>query len=123
SAHNGGVEWIDFTPDGRLVSCGRDKTAKVWDQTGKNVFTSAEFGDIALRAELSNERVIAADWTGRIRAFTMDGKPAAELTANPAPIADHLAEAKKRLAELESAVPAAQNALTDAQGKLAQEKA
>lgn len=123
NAHNGGVESIDFAPDGRLVSCGRDKFAKAWDQTGKNLFTSAEFGDIALRAALSNDRVVAADWTGRVRAFGFDGKPVAELTANPPPIADQLAAAQKRLSEAEPAVPAAQKALTDAEAKFASEKA
>jgi len=63
-AHKGGAEWVDFTPDGRLVSCGRDRYAKVWDQTGKNLLTSTVFGDIALRAVLSNERMVAGDWTG-----------------------------------------------------------
>lgn len=123
NAHNGGVESIDFAPDGRLVSCGRDKFAKAWDQTGKNLFTSAEFSDIALRAALSNDRVVAADWTGRIRAFGFDGKPAGELTANPPPIADQLAAAQKRLSEADSAVPAAQKGLADAEAKLASEKA
>jgi WD40 repeat protein len=123
NAHGGGVESIDFAPDGRLVSCGRDKLAKAWDQTGKNLFTSGEFSDIALRATLSNERVVAADWTGRIRAFGFDGKPAGELTANPPPIADQLAAAQKRLSEAEPAVPAAQKALADAEAKFASEKA
>lgn len=123
NAHNGGVESIDFAPDGRLVSCGRDKFAKAWDQTGKNLFTSAEFSDIALRAALSNDRVVAADWTGRIRAFGFDGKPVGELTANPPPIADQLAAAQKSLSEAEAAVPAAQKGLADAEAKLASEKA
>jgi hypothetical protein len=123
NAHNGGVESIDFAPDGRLVSCGRDKFAKAWDQTGKNLFTSAEFTDIALRAALSNERVVAADWTGRIRAFGFDGKPVGEMTANPPPIADQLAAAQKRLSEAEPTVPAAQKALADAEAKLVSEKA
>jgi hypothetical protein len=122
NAHGGGVESIDFAPDGRLVSCGRDKLAKAWDQTGKNLFTSAEFTDIALRAALSNERVVAADWTGRIRAFGFDGKPVAELTANPPPIVDQLASAQKRLSEAEPAVPAAQKALADAEAKVVAEK-
>jgi hypothetical protein len=123
NAHNGGVESIDFAPDGRLISCGRDKYAKAWDQTGKNLFTSAEFSDIALRAALSNDRVVAADWTGRIRAFGFDGKPSGELTANPPPIADQLAAAQKRLSEAEPAVPGAQKTLADAEAKLASEKA
>jgi hypothetical protein len=123
TAHNGGVEWVDFTPDGRLVSCGRDKIAKVWDAAGKLIFNCGEpFGDIALRAALNSDRLIAADWTGRIRAFATDGKPLADLTANLPPIAEQLAAAQKRLTEAETAVPAAQKSLAEAEAKLAAER-
>ncbi len=121
TAHNGGVEWIDFTPDGRLVSCGRDKTAKVWDSQGKVLFTSEAFADIALRAELNTERIVAADWTGRIRAFGLDGKPLAELTANLPPLADQLGGARKKLADAQAALPGLQQALAAAEGSLKQE--
>ena len=96
TAHAGGVEWVDFTPDGRLVSCGRDKLAKVWDQTGKVLLTSEPFDDIALRAVLSNERVIAGDWTGKIRVWNLaDTKRLGELTSNPPLIAEALAETRE----------------------------
>lgn len=120
--HNGGVEWIDFTPDGRLVSCGRDKLAKVWDQTGKQLGASPAFADIALRAALSNDRIIATDWTGKIQVCKADGAPVGELTANPAPIADQLATAEKNLAAAKSALPAAQQAVSAAEAKVKAEK-
>jgi predicted nucleic acid-binding Zn-ribbon protein len=123
TAHNGGVEWVDFTPDGRLVSCGRDKIAKVWDATGKLIFNCGEpFADIALRAALNSDRLIAADWTGRIRAFATDGKPLADLTANLPPIAEQLAAAQRRATEAQAGIPAAQQALADAEAKLAAER-
>ena len=50
TAHAGGVMSVDFTPDGRIVSAGRDKLAKVWDQNGKVLLTTEAFDDIALRA-------------------------------------------------------------------------
>jgi WD40 repeat protein len=37
NAHAAGVQSVDFAPDGRLVSSGRDKRARVWDQTGKQL--------------------------------------------------------------------------------------
>jgi chromosome segregation ATPase len=122
TAHNGGVEWIDFTPDGRLVSCGRDRYAKVWDQNGKVLFTSAEFSDIALRSALNTERVIAADWSGKIRAFSLDGKPLAELTANPATIAEQLDFASQRLADAQLILPGLQQAFQSADQKLKAER-
>ena len=57
AAHAGGASSVDFTPDGRLVSAGRDKLAKAWDQTGKVLLTSAPFEDIALRAVLGEVHV------------------------------------------------------------------
>jgi hypothetical protein len=105
NAHSGGVAWVDFVPDGRIVSCGRDKIAKVWDQTGKELAKIAEpFGDIALRAALSNDRIVAGDWTGEIRVCSLDGKRVGELTANPPPIAERIELAAKRIADADAAV-------------------
>lgn len=118
TAHAGGVESVDFTPDGRLVSCGRDKVAKAWDQTGKVLATSEAFGDIALRAVLNNDRVVAGDWTGDIRVFGLDGKRVGQLTANPPSIADQLEGAKKRETEAQAALGGLQQALKAAEQKV-----
>jgi len=121
-AHKGGAEWVDFTTDGRLVSSGRDHLAKVWDQNGKNLLTSASFDDIALRAVMSNERMVAGDWTGRIRVFAMggDNKPIGELSPNPPAIADHLAEAGKQLADAQAALAPLKQAVAEAEKKAAE---
>ena len=117
AAHGGGAAWVDFTPDGRLVSAGRDKTAKVWDQTGKKLGETTAFNDIALRAVLAGERVIAGDWTGLIRVSTLDGKPLGELTANPPSLADRLNAAAKRFADTQAALPALKQQLAVAEQK------
>ncbi len=77
AAHPGGCEYVDFTPEGKIVSCGRDKVAKVWDQTGKALLTTVPLTEIALRAVLSGETVLAGDWNGRVQAFLLadGGKP------------------------------------------------
>ena len=119
NAHAGGTESVDFTPDGRIVSSGRDKLAKVWDPAGKLLITSPPFQDIALRAVIANERLVAGDWTGLIRVVNLaDTKPLGELTSNPPPLAEQLAAAQTRLdkaraavAPLEQAVAAAEVAL------------
>lgn len=116
------IEWIDFTPDGRLISCGRDKIAKIWDQTGKQLGASPALDDIALRAGLSGDRIIAADWTGRVRVCKADGAPLGELAANPAPIADQLAAAEKSLADAKAALPGTQQAVAAAEQKVKSEK-
>lgn len=115
TAHPGGAAWVDFTPDGRLVSCGRDKLGKVWDQTGKVLGQTEPFSDIALRAVLSNERVIAGDWSGLIKVFALDGKPLGEISANPPPLNERFANAQTRLAQSEAAVVELQKKLQRAQ--------
>lgn len=105
TAHAGGVQSVDFTPDGRLVSSGRDKTAKVWDQTGKQLMASEPFTDIALRAEMAGERVVAGDWNGKIRVWTVaDGKCVGELSSNPPSLAERLALSTNALTANEAAV-------------------
>lgn len=121
-AHGGGVASLDFTPDGRLVSCGRDKVAKVWDKDGNVTTTSEPLGDIAVRAALSGDRVVAGDWSGAIKVFGLDGKPVGELTSNPTPIADHLADVKKQLAAAEAARPEMQRSFEAATQNLRKEK-
>jgi WD40 repeat protein len=122
-AHAGGVQSVDFTPDGRLVSSGRDKTAKVWGQTGKQLMVSEPVPDIALRAEMAGERVIAGDWTGRIRVWTADGKCVGELSSNPPSLSERLAATSHSLAESEQSIPTLQQQLTAAEAKLKTEQA
>jgi len=118
AAHAGGVESVDFTPDGRLVSCGRDKIAKAWDQTGKVLVTSEAFGDIALRAVLNSDRVIAGDWTGEIRVFGLDGKRLGSLPSNPPSIAEQLDSVKKREAATQGSLAGLQQAVKAAEQKV-----
>ncbi|MGB8168737.1 MAG: c-type cytochrome domain-containing protein [Chthoniobacteraceae bacterium] len=123
AAHSGGAEWVDFTPDGRLVSCGRDKIAKAWDQNGTALGKTEPFADIALRAGLSNDRVIAGDWTGMIRVTNLAGKELAQLTANPPTLADRLADTTKRINELQATRPGLQQQFATAEKNVAAEKA
>jgi len=124
AAHGGGVQSVDFTPDGRLVSSGRDKTAKVWDQTGKQLMASQPFPDIALRAEMAGERVVAGDWTGKIQVWTVaDSKLVGELTSNPPSIADRLTGTTKTLADAQQSIAPLQKQLEAAEAKRKTEQA
>ena len=86
AAHAGGCEFVDFTADGRIVTCGRDKVAKVWDQSGKALLTTQPLTEIALRAVLSGDTVMAGDWNGKVQAFLLadGGKPFGEVRVAPA---------------------------------------
>ncbi len=123
SAHAGGVQSVDFTPDGRLVSSGRDKIARVWDQTGKQLMASEPFADIALRAEMAGERVVAGDWSGEVRVWSLDGKRVGELNPNPPTIAERLAAATKQIADAQTAVPELQKQIAAVEEKIKVEMA
>lgn len=99
-AHGGGALCVEFTRDGHLVSVGRDKVTKLWDQNGKEVRNFEAFGDIALQCTYCDEtsRVIAGDWTGAIRVFNgADGAKLGELTSNPPKLEERLTAATQAL--------------------------
>jgi WD40 repeat protein len=123
AAHPGGTAWVDFTPDGRLVSCGRDKIAKVWDQNGKQLGKTEPMSDIALRTALSNDRVIVGDWTGEIRVTNLEGKVLGALTSNPPALADRVSATAKILTESQASLPVLQQQFAAAETKLKAEQA
>jgi len=99
-AHGGGTASMEFTRDGRLVSCGRDRVTKLWDQNGKQLRAFTAFADLALRVTHCDEtnRVIAGDWTGAIRVWNAaDGKQLGELDSNPQKLSTRLDAATKLL--------------------------
>jgi hypothetical protein len=105
-AHPGGVSSVHFTHDGRLVTCGRDKRVKVWKADGSGLGQTEAFEDIALHAVFdgNGKRVVAGDWTGQVRVFdAKTAKPVGELTDDPLPLADRIAEATKRVPEAQAA--------------------
>src|SRR5205823_1721778 len=99
-AHGGPVEAVKYAHDGRLVSCGRDRVTKLWDQNGAQQRAFEPFPDVALRAAVSHDgsRVVAGDWTGQIRLWmSADGKLAGNLLANPPTTAEQFEKASKEL--------------------------
>ncbi|MGC1274459.1 MAG: c-type cytochrome domain-containing protein [Planctomycetaceae bacterium] len=86
AAHGGGAKAVEFSRDGRLVSCGVDKTAKLWGIDGKQQRAFPAFGDIALDVTYAAEgdRVVAGDWLGEVRVWNAaDGTQVGVLAANP----------------------------------------
>jgi WD40 repeat protein len=105
-AHGGGVESVKYARDGRLVSCGRDQVARMWDQNGAQQRVFEAFPDVALRVAFSHDaaRVIAGDWTGQLRVWNgADGKYVGSLVANPLSVADRLAQAIKEVTTRQAA--------------------
>ena len=100
NAHNPGTSSVEFARDGRLVTCGRDRVTKIWDQTGKQLRAFPAFTDIAVSVTICDEtnQVIAGDWTGKIKVWNAaDGKEVGELTANPLQLSQRLTSATSSL--------------------------
>jgi WD40 repeat protein len=87
NAHGeGGVTWLEFTHDSRIVSCGRDRLVKLWKPDGAPIRALDPMKELATRAVFTHNagRVVAGDWSGEVRVWNAaDGKPAAALKSNP----------------------------------------
>lgn len=99
-AHGGGTASVDFARDGRIISAGRDRVVKIWDQNGAQQRAFEAMGDITLACAICNEtnRVLGADWTGAIRVWNAaDGTKIGDLTPNPPTLEERLAAANAEL--------------------------
>ena len=54
-AHGGGAQSVQFAHDGRLVSTGRDRVTKLWDQNGAVQKQFEALPDIGLRAVVTHD--------------------------------------------------------------------
>jgi hypothetical protein len=96
-AHTGGTLSAHYDPKGKIVTGGRDKTAKYWDGDGKALKSLTGFTDIVMESRLSHDgsRIIAGDWSGEVTVWqTSDGKKLGSLGANPPKISSRLDQAK-----------------------------
>lgn len=95
NAHGGGVQSIEFTRDGRLVTAGRDRSVKVWNQGGQQQSAFAGFGDIATAVTYCDETnlVVAGDWSGAFIAVNAEGQEVARISLTPPTIQVRLDQA------------------------------
>ena len=122
--HGGGVASIRFAKDGRLVSTGRDKQTKVWDQNGGQQRAFEAFSDQSTEAVFTHDdtAIIAGDYKGEVRVWdAKDGKRLGNLSANPASLASRLTRARQDADAAQAAAEAASKELaalqTDANAK------
>jgi WD40 repeat protein len=102
AAHGGGALSVRFAKDGRLVSAGRDRVAKLWDQNGGQQRQFDGFGDVALQAVFTHDEsaIVAGDFAGEVRVYELkEGKRVADLVANPEPVAARLGKVDQALAQ------------------------
>ena len=101
TAHSGGTLSVQFNHNGELVTVGRDKQVKIWDQNGKQKRAIKSFKSIPLEAVFThdNKRVIVGEWNGSVTVWdAANGNPLGELSANPPTLAKRL-NAARRLAK------------------------
>ncbi|MBA4018112.1 MAG: hypothetical protein C0483_13150 [Pirellula sp.] len=110
AANAGGSQSVEFSPNGTLVTAGRDKLCKVWNIDGKALATCEAMPDMVLDAVLAydSKRVIAGDWTGEGRIFdAATGKTVGKLLLNPLPLDQMVIYATQQAAEAEKVAQAA----------------
>lgn len=123
NAHGGGAQAVKFSHDNRLVSTGRDRVTKVWDQNGTAQKSFQAHADVALRTAFSHDgqKVYSGDWTGQMLVFAnADGKLLAQATTNPQNPAQALEAANKNLIAKQAAFDQATAAFNAANAKAQQ---
>lgn len=114
-----GVQSIRYAKDGRLATCGRDKTAKLWKADAAAISTLAPQSDVALRLAFSHDdqRLFVGDWSGEVAVYqAADGKLLGKLTSNPPTVAERVAVAEKAIASAKAALPPVEQQLAQAEG-------
>jgi hypothetical protein len=97
-AHGGGTESVAFLKDGRILTAGRDRKAKLWDGNGAGQREFEPFPDIATRvaATFDDAVLVAGDYSGEVRLFQIaDGTRLGNLSANPPTLAIRLDQARQ----------------------------
>ncbi len=95
-----GVTSACFTRDGLIVTGGRDRLVRVWDQDGKQIHQYEAMGDQITSVAYCSEtnRVIAGDWVGNIHVWEKaNAKRIATLDGNPPTIESRIAEVTQQL--------------------------
>ncbi len=86
NAHGGGVMAVRFDHQGRLVTCGKDNRAKLWDPSGNLIREFPPLSEAALEVAITYDgsRIITGDWNGQV-AVTLTESPDSKtlIAANP----------------------------------------
>ena len=123
SVDNVGALSLEYAKDGRLITSGRDRDAKMWDGEGKALRSFEPFADLVTAATFNHDgsRVIAGDWTGEIRVWKSDdGARIGNLTMAPPTLAQRITETDAQLGPLQAnydKLAAELNVASDAQSK------
>ncbi len=84
-AHSAASLDVAYAADGRLVTCGSDGVAKIWDPNGTELRTYPNMGDWIYRVAFTPDaqQIVAGSWTGALSIFqTETGAILANLTTS-----------------------------------------
>ncbi|MAT16358.1 MAG: hypothetical protein CMJ46_13935 [Planctomyces sp.] len=104
TADGTGVESVEFTRSGNILTGGRSKVTTLWDPNGGKIRDFEAFSDYALEVTFSDEtnRVIGGDWNGEIRVWNSeDGTRLGNLNQNPQHLAARLQSAQGELGQVQ----------------------
>lgn len=120
-AHGQGAASVCYLRDGRMISTGRDRVMKLFDQNGSQQRVFSAMPDLGLRVAYSETVGLSAvgDWTGTVKLFdSKTGEERASLVSNPPALqtrwqaAVRLQEAsQQQVTQLKSQVADAQKAI------------
>ncbi len=73
----GGVLSLQFGPDGRLVSCGRDRFVRLWDSSGKQLGSFETPAALPTKVAVSNDgkQALVGDSAGEVRYWALPPVP------------------------------------------------
>lgn len=112
-----GILDVAFTKDGRLVSIGRDRVARLWNTEGQEQRRLGQGDDIGLSIATTHDDSLAvfSDWTGAVRITKLeDGAEVGQLEGNPPTLAMRVEEAKGLLATIKPTIAPAEQSLAAA---------
>ncbi len=100
-AHGGGVAAMDYVRDGRIVTTGGDKVAKLWKGDGAGIRDFGGMPDVGLEVafDAETEKLIAGDWSGVVTVWNAaDAAVLGTLSSNPPTLAAQLEVVRATLA-------------------------
>lgn len=112
-----GVLDVSFTKDGRVVTVGRDRVARLYNTDGKELKKLGTGDDITLAIAATHDetKAVFTDWTGAVRLVNLEsGEELGRLDANPPTLTMRLDAANNALAEIVPKIEPAEQALAAA---------
>ena len=106
--HGGGVLSVDYSSEGKLVTCGRDQWIRMWDGNGKKLKEFKTKGTLNLRTRYAfgDKQIVSGDWNGEVVVISDAGQQTGALSAHPKPLIDRILATRARVQHLAEAVPA-----------------